>query len=487
MPTVSADGSKVAFLSSDGELVANDTNQNTDVFVWTRATGALMRANVDANGNPSIGYANSATISRDGSTLAFSSYAADLVPGDTNGELDFFVHHLASGLTLRVSIGSNGEQGVPTCFSPGPLCATRPMLDISEDGRFIAFETWMTDLVPNDQAGLDVFVHDWFTGATQRVSDTTSGGNSSGLSSSPSISGDGRWVAFQAIADDLVTGAGPGAYMRDLSSGTTSTLGLMSNGSQIGGGTIPQPVISQNAEFVSLLTDIDLLAPDDLDGEVDLFVQRIGSFEIDLVSRGWGGSNLSRLAFAWNSIGGPHHGVTNDGRVMFMAAASAIVGEPSGPQTPFTVVLHDPAMRTNAVSDYCTAKANTLGCVPRMTVGGAPSMSAGQRFALIAENVRSHKTGFLIWARSAQAAPFDGGTMCIGTPRRRTPAQDSGGTSAANNCKGSYSFWFDPAYVTSMGLAPGDVVYAQYYSRDPWSMWPSNVGLTNAIRFVVLP
>lgn len=487
MPTVSADGSKVTFLSSDGELVANDTNQNTDVFVWTRATGALVRANVDANGNPSMGYAYSATISRDGTTVAFSSFAADLVPGDTNGELDFFVHHLSSGLTLRVSVGSNGEQGVPTCFTPGPLCATRPKLDISDDGRFIAFETWMTDLVPNDQAGLDVFVHDWLGGSTQRVSEAAGGGNSSGQSSSSSISGDGRWVAFQAIADDLVAGAGPGAYLRDVFSGITSPLALSSNGAHISGGIQPQPVLSQNGDFVAFVADQDLLVPDDQDGQVDLFVQQIGSTELELVSRGSGGSGLSSSQFVWNSLGSPGHGVTNDGRVMFRAAASAIIGEPSGPQTPFTVVLHDPSMRTNAVSDYCTAKTNTLGCVPRMTVCGAPSMSAGQRFALIAENVRSHKTGFLIWARSALAAPFDGGTMCIGTPRRRTAAQDSGGASSTNDCTGAYSFWFDPAYVTSMGLAPGDVVYAQYYSRDPWNLWPSNVGLTNAIRFVVLP
>ena len=485
LPTVTSDGSRVAFLSADGELVPNDTNQQTDVFVWTRATRSLARANVDGNGSQSVGLAYSAVISRDGSTVAFSSYAGDLVPGDTNGELDFFMHHLATGLTLRVSEGSNGQQGLPTCSSPGPLCVTRPKLDVSDDGRFIAFESWMTNLVPNDSAGLDVFVHDWFTGTTQRVSEAAGGGNSTGSSSSPSISGDGRWVAFHAIANDLVPGAGPGAYLRDLASGVTSTLGFGPNGSHIGGGILPQPVLSQNGHFVAFVTDVDLLVPDDQDGQVDLFVQRLGSTQIELVSRGAGGSNLSNSTFDWNSIGSPAHGVTNDGRVMFRAAASAIVGEPS--PSPFTVALHDPLMRTNAVSDYCTAKTNSLGCVPRMTVCGAPSMSAGQRFALIAENVRSHKTGFLVWSTSSLAAPFDGGTLCIGTPRRRTPAQDSGGASGADDCTGAYSFWFDSTYVTSVGLAPGDAVHAQYYSRDPWPFSPNNSGLTNAIRFVVLP
>jgi hypothetical protein len=246
-------------------------------------------------------------------------------------------------------------------------------------------------------------------------------------------------------------------------------------------------VLSQNGQFFAFVTDANLLVPDDQDAQVDLFVQRIGSTEIQLVSRGSGGSNLASSTFVWSSLGSPAHGVTNDGRVMFRAAASAIVGEPSSPQTPFTVVLHDPSMRTSAVSDYCTAKTNSLGCVPRMTVCGAPSMSAGLRFALIAEGVRSHKTGFLVWSTSSLAAPFDGGTLCIGTPRRRTPAQDSGGASSVDDCTGAYSFWFDPAYVASMGLAPGDVVHAQYYSRDPWPFSPNNSGLTNAIRFIVLP
>lgn len=485
-PTVSNDGGTVVFFSLDDQLVPGDTNQWTDLFVWQRSSGQVRRVNVDSNGNQSLGNLKDAVVSGDGSTVAFSSYASDLVPGDTNGYLDFFIHHIASGLTLRVSEGSNGEQGWPTCFNPGPVCLQAESLDITDDGRFVSFASYMTNLVPNDQIELDVFVHDWYARTTVRVSAAAAGGDSNGWSQFPSISGDGRWLAFYSDASNLVAvgPTGPGSFLHDLTSGSTRALGLDANGNQH---LIHQPVLSRNAEYIAYVT-LDDIAPDDLDGDADLYLERMSDNSIFLVSRGLGGQNLPwgepGWLWAWSSV---LHGVTDTGSVMFSATADAIVGEPSNVQTPCTMVLHDPQMRTNAVSDYCTAKTNTLGCVPRMTVCGAPSTSAGQRFALIAENVRSHKTGFLIWARSPQAAPFDGGTMCIGTPRRRTPAQDSGGTSTANNCKGAYSFWFDPAYTASMGLAPGDVVYAQYYSRDPWSFGPSNIGLTNAIRFVVLP
>ncbi|MEY2784863.1 MAG: hypothetical protein RL277_1070 [Planctomycetota bacterium] len=486
---VSDDGAVVAFFSTDDQLVPGDTNQWTDLFAWQRITGQVKRVSVDSNGNQTLGNFRGAVVSGDGSTVAFSSFASDLVPGDTNGYLDFFIHHLASGLTLRVSEGSNGEQGWPTCFQPGSICLQAQSLDISDDGRFVAFASYMSNLVPNDQIELDVFVHDWYTRTTVRVSEAATGGDANGWSQFPSLSGDGRWLAFYSDASNLVAGAPnglniPAVFLHDLTTGLTQPVGLDPSGNQY---STYQPVLSRNGGYVAYVT-FDNVAPDDLDGDADLYLERLSDHSISMVSRGVGAVNLPWDKPGWNWFGlAVWHTVTNTGQVMFSATADAIVGEPSSSQTPFTVVLHDPSMRTSAVSDYCTAKTNSLGCVPRMTVCGAPSMSAGQRFALIAENVRSHKTGFLVWSTSSLAAPFDGGTLCIGTPRRRTPAQDSGGASGADDCTGAYSFWFDPAYVTSVGLSPGDAVYAQYYSRDPWPFSPNNSGLTNAIRFVVLP
>ncbi len=484
--TVSEDGSVVAFMSTDDQLVPGDTNQQLDLFVWQRATGQVRRVNVDSSGNQSMGALRDAVVCGDGSVVAFSSYASDLVPGDTNGYLDFFTHDIASGLTLRVSESSTGQQGWPTCFFPSPACVQPQTLDISDDGRLVVFASYMTNLVPNDQIELDVFVHDGLTGTTERISDAFSGGDSNGWSLFPTISGDGRWVAFFSEASNLVAGSPftAGTFLHDRTTGLTRPIGLDVHGNHY---PSVQPVISRNAEYVAYVS-WEAIVPDDLDSSDDIYLQRLADDSIAMVTRGVGGIDLPQSRpgwmFYWSSV---FHGVTNSGQVMFPATADAIVGEPATLQAPITMVLHDPSMRTSAVSDYCTAKTNSLGCVPRMTVCGAPSMSAGQRFALIAENVRSHKTGFLVWSTSSLAAPFDGGTLCIGTPRRRTPAQDSGGASGADDCTGAYSFWFDPAYVTSVGLSPGDAVYAQYYSRDPWPFSPNNSGLTNAIRFLVLP
>ena len=135
---------------------------------------------------------------------------------------------------------------------------------------------------------------------------------------------------------------------------------------------------------------------------------------------------------------------------------------------------------------YCTAKANSLGCVPAIGWSGTPSASAGSGFVLSADDVLGNVPGIFFYGLTgATNQPFQGGTLCVRTPLWRAPAQSSGGT--PGSCSGSFAFDFN-AYAASGAdpkLVAGAVVNGQYWSRDPADPFSSN--LTDAIEFTLQP
>src|SRR6266446_1314542 len=220
---LSADGRFVAFDSAATDLVAGDTNGVSDVFVHDRQTGATERVSVasgGAQGNASsglIGFAFPPALSADGRFVAFVSYATNLVPGDTNGATDVFVHDRQTGMTERVSVASDGTQANNASSYPA----------LSADGRFVAFQSDATNLVAGDTNGAtDVFVHDRQTGTTERVSVASGGTQGNGFSAGPALSADGRFVAFHDTATNLVAGDTNGAsdvFVHELTVSTTTT------------------------------------------------------------------------------------------------------------------------------------------------------------------------------------------------------------------------------------------------------------------------
>ena len=147
------------------------------------------RPSGSASTPPAIRATATATGSRSAPTAASSrsSPADNLVPGDTNGTDDVFVHDRKTGTTERVSVDSAGDQGNGGSYDPA----------ISADGRFVAFESDADNLVPGDTNGsTDVFVHDRKTGTTERVSVDSAGNQANSDSCEPAISADGRFVAF---------------------------------------------------------------------------------------------------------------------------------------------------------------------------------------------------------------------------------------------------------------------------------------------------
>jgi Tol biopolymer transport system component len=216
--SVSADGRFVAFASAAINLGPPDTNGVADVFVHDRQTRTTQRVSVDSAGNQGTGSSGAPAISADGRFVAFYSEATNLVPGDTNGVADVFVHDRLTGTTERVSVDSAGTQGNSSSGSPA----------ISADGRFVAFASLATNLVPGDTNGAwDVFVRDRQTGTTERVSVSSAGNQGDKWSIRPSVSADGRFVAFASFATNLLPSPvfGEGVYVRDRQTGTTEFVG----------------------------------------------------------------------------------------------------------------------------------------------------------------------------------------------------------------------------------------------------------------------
>lgn len=264
-PSVSFDGRFVAFESVASNLVPGDTNGVRDVFVHDRVTGVTTRASVATGGAQGDGGSWTGSISGDGRYLALTSAASTLVPGDTNEVNDVFVHDRYYGTTIRASVTSDGMQA-------GDHSADAM---ISADGRSVAFASIASDLVPGDANGdPDVFVHDRVTGTTSRVSVAADGSEPDYDSESPSISGDGRYVSFTSFDPGLVPGDGNGTFdvfVRDRVAGTTSRVSVASTAAEADGQS-GYSRVSTDGRYVVFRSYASNLVVGDTNDEVDVFV-----------------------------------------------------------------------------------------------------------------------------------------------------------------------------------------------------------------------
>jgi Tol biopolymer transport system component len=267
-PSISADGRYVAFDSSAINLVGGDTNGLLDIFVHDRQSRATVRVNVSTEKYQAFGgQSYHPAISGDGRYVAFVSDATNLVPGDTNKMPDVFVHDRVKGTTQRVSVADGGAQGEG---------GTSNQPAISGDGRYVVFASEATNLVPGDTNGLsDIFVHDTVKAATQRVSVANSDAQAvGGHSFYPSITPDGRFVAFVSDATNLVpkdTNSSWDIFVHDRQTGTTSRASVASGGTQADAGSA-RPSISADGRYVAFESGAMNLVPNDTNDVVDVFV-----------------------------------------------------------------------------------------------------------------------------------------------------------------------------------------------------------------------
>jgi Tol biopolymer transport system component len=199
IPRFSADGALVAFDSAATNLDEGDQRNNDHVFVRDLRNGVIMRVSQRADGEPANGanlaFHGGLAISADGRSVAWNSYASDLVPDDRNGRIDVFVRDLAGPASERASVSSDGREGSGDSLSPS----------LAADGRLVAFASDAPDLVPGDTNGVrDVFLRDRAGATTERISLVPGGGEADGASDLPALSANGRFVAFASEAGNLV-------------------------------------------------------------------------------------------------------------------------------------------------------------------------------------------------------------------------------------------------------------------------------------------
>jgi hypothetical protein len=352
--SVSADGRFVVFQSDATNMAAGDSAANLDVFVRDTQlnTTKLVSATVDGVGSVG-GDSGQPTISGDGQYIAFTSDAPDLVATDANGSgLDVFVRDRVAGSTVRIPNGTTGESALPS---------------ISTDGRYVSFTSTSTDLIPSqsgtDTPDPDVFVRDLVAGTTRRVSVPAGGGIADGPSVVSSISGDGRYVAFDSIADDLTSGDELGTvdvFVRDTVAHTTTRASVdMAGGNPNDWSSWPS--ISDNGRYVAF----DSLASDltsDVVTNNNVFVRDLQASTTVLASVGPTGAQGNNDSY-FASISG-------DGRrVAFESAASNLVA----PDTNSTLDVF-----VRDLDEHTTVRASNS------TTGSAPSGTSAE--AIISDN-----------------------------------------------------------------------------------------------------
>ena len=286
-PAVSADGRYVAFASSAHDLVAGDTNRSIDVFVRDRGTGRTERVSVGTGGaqaGRSARGSDQPAISGDGRYVAFRSTASNLVSGDTNRASDVFVRDRVAGTTVRVSVAGGGAQARGGSQRPA----------ISTDGRVVGFVSAASNLVGSDtNFAVDVFVRDLAQGATERVSVSSAGrqsyvGFTPDLAHRPSLSADGRLVAFASRSASLVRGdrnfAGD-VFVRDRATSQTSLVSVDSAGAQRLLASSGAPSLSGDGRYVAF-DSAAALAAGDTDRSDDVYVRDRTAASTTLTSPG---------------------------------------------------------------------------------------------------------------------------------------------------------------------------------------------------------
>jgi archaellum component FlaF (FlaF/FlaG flagellin family) len=268
---ISSDGRVVAFQSTASNLTTQPDTSTPAIYVRDMRTGVTERVVQPVSGNVADGQSADPVISSNGRLVAFDSAATNYVTGDTNGEEDVFVADRQAFPATRASVvGSKGTQANGASFVPR----------MSSDGRFVEFTSRATNLDPSITNNREnVFVRDRLAGTTTRASVAAkAGAQSDGDSLVGGVSDDGRFVAFDSLASNLVPGDTNDqfdVFVRDLTAGTT-TLASVTNDGLAANDVSGDAQISSDGRFVAFSSDASNLVPGDTNGVRDVFVRDLG-------------------------------------------------------------------------------------------------------------------------------------------------------------------------------------------------------------------
>ena len=254
----------------------------------------VERASIASNMSEGNNDSGNAALSPDGRFVGFTSFASNLVPGDTNDLQDVFLHDRETGTTERISIASDGSEADGGSATPGIGGYLVARLGISADGRHVAFASRATNLVAGDSNGLtDVFLRDRQAATTELISVGIGGKPATGFSGiKVAISADGRFVAFDSAASNLVDGDNNfiDVFVRDRQSATTELVSVATGGEQADG-IARYPDISADGRFVAFDSGAANLVPGDGNGVFDIFVRDRQAGTTERISFAQGGGD----------------------------------------------------------------------------------------------------------------------------------------------------------------------------------------------------
>lgn len=276
-PVISGDGRFVVFLSSAQNLTTNASSGMVNVFLRDRQLGTTTLASVSTNGTAANGPCSSPGISSNGQFVVFQSRASNLVPGVTNGGDNVFVRDLIAEQTILASANTSSVGGNYSSLNP----------QMTPDGRFVVFESLADDLIANDTNKLsDIFVRDLASNNTVLASiNSTGNGTGSGYSINASITPDGRFVVFESTARSLVTNDlnnTSDIFLRDVPTGTTTLISV--NTADNAAGSSQRAVISDDGRYVAFESAANNLVAGDTDALNDIFLRDLQSGTTTLIS-----------------------------------------------------------------------------------------------------------------------------------------------------------------------------------------------------------
>ncbi len=462
----STDARFLCFASGAPNLVLNDTNSSGDVFVRDRQLGLTERVSLTLGGVEANSHSLSCSMSGDARCVAFMSWATNLVPGDTNGRKDIFVRDRTAGTTERISVDSSGVQANADCLLPA----------ISTDGRFVVFESLSTNLVPGDTNQCwDVFVHDRLFATTERASVDSAGAEANGSSRSPVLSADGRFVAFYSHATNLVpadTNGHEDVFVRDRLLGTTERVSVDSHGAQAND-LSRNPDLSPDGRFVVFQSQASNLVPGDTNLVQDLFLRDrlLGTTERISLDSSAGQPNDD----SWMPK------LSADGRcVVFTSRASNLVANDGNGWT--DVFVRDrgalagtlfcfgdgstgdcPCGNNGAAGHGCENSAATGGAL--LSASGTPSL-ANDTLVLSTSGELPHALSVVLQGTAANPGlSFGDGLRCVGGLTRRLYVRNASAGSVSVPQAGDPSISLRSAALGDV-LGPGSVRFYQTYYRD---------------------
>ncbi|MDB5307932.1 MAG: repeat-associated core domain protein [Gemmataceae bacterium] len=467
-PSISADGQLVAFASDADNLVPNDTNGQPDAFVYDRGTGVVTLVSVGSDGQAAgiSGYTSpmAPVISPDGRYVAFESGQSYLnkpiVPGVSGDQI--YLRDLSTGTTTLVSVAANGSGG----GNGGSKQAV-----FSADSHHVAFVSSASNLVAGitSNGQYDVYERDLVTGVTTLVSVSLDGkADGNGFSGTTNLtpglfglSADGRYVAFQSLAQNLVavgTGGFEQVYVRDTVAGTTTLVSVAMTGLAAAGGhnqLVPNSqVISADGHYVVFHSNASDLVATPSAGQQESYLRDLRTGTTVLLSA----SAVDGHAVPSGANYGASEVISPDGRfAAFATGAANVVSLPSSGLNVYVRTLRTGALSLASVNVAGTGGGNGgSGLLATSDDPGSLSFSPNGRYLAFRSKATDLTPGVVTGNRNLYVRDLDAGQTLLVTPNL---SGTDGGAGDADTV-GPAVFSTDGRYVafedTAGNLVPGD-------------------------------